>query len=374
VTDAAGGAGPIPYNLSWPERVRTSAAIAAWAARIAPELALNSARTWMDPQAATARLQGRGQTAKVFAESLADLPGVDLSVPALSLSQKIATTVHRASTISRFRNGKPIQYGPHPGQVLEIWRRADVDPATPAPVLLFVPGGGWIHGRTAAQGQALMGRLAAHGWVCAAVNYRVAPLHPWPAHIEDVKRALAWTRENIGRFGGSTDFVAMAGASAGGHLASLIGLTAASGRWQAGLEDADVHVDAVVSLYGRYDWESRETRERQRFMRFLERVVVGTGQHVDQALYSDASPVAQMSADAPPFFVIHGREDAIIPVAQARQFVECLRESSSSSVLYAELPGAGHAFDVLDPYRAGIMAKAVEKFLNYARTIARQTG
>ena len=113
---------------------------------------------------------------------------------------------------------------PRPTQLLDVWRRDDL-PAQPAPVLLFVPGGAWVHGSRILQGYALMSHLAEKGWVCLSIDYRVAPHNPWPAHITDVKAAIAWARANVDKFGGDRNFVAIAGTSAGGHLAALAGLT-----------------------------------------------------------------------------------------------------------------------------------------------------
>ena len=118
-------------------------------------------------------------------------------------------------------------------------------------------------------------RLAEQGWVCLAIDYRVAPNHRWPRHITDVKTAIAWARANVDKFGGDRNFVAVAGCSAGGHLSALAGLTPDDPQYEAKLpEGADSSVDAVVGIYGRYDWEDRSTPERARFVEFLERVVV----------------------------------------------------------------------------------------------------
>ena len=139
----------------------------------------------------------------------------------------------------------------------------------PAPVLIFVPGGAWVHGRSMLQGSALMSRLAEQGWVCLAIDYRVAPHHRWPRHITDVKTAIAWARANVDKFGGDRNFVAVAGCSAGGHLSALAGLTPDDPQYEAKLpEGADSSVDAVVGIYGRYDWEDRSTPERDRFVEF----------------------------------------------------------------------------------------------------------
>ncbi len=157
----------------------------------------------------------------------------------------------------------------------------------------------------------------------------------------------------------------MAGCSAGGHLAALAGLTPDDPQFQAKLpEGADSSVDAVVGIYGRYDWEDRSTPERVRFVDFLERVVVKRtiARHPD--VFRDASPLARVHPDAPPFLVIHGSKDSVIPVEQAQVFVERLREASNSTVGYVELPGAGHGFDLIDGARAGVAAHATSLFLN----------
>ncbi len=90
-----------------------------------------------------------------------------------------------------------------------------------APVLLQVHGGGWTIGNKDQQGIPLMQHLAAKGWVCVAINYRLAPRDPFPAQIIDVKKAIAWIREHIEEYGGDPDYIAITGGSAGGHLAPL---------------------------------------------------------------------------------------------------------------------------------------------------------
>ena len=76
-----------------------------------------------------------------------------------------------------------------------------------------------------------------------------------------------------------------------------------------------------------------------------------------------ASPVNHVSAEAPPFFVLHGRNDSLVPVEQARSFVARLRQVSEQPVVYAELPFTQHAFDIFGSARAAHTAIAVEQFL-----------
>jgi acetyl esterase/lipase len=338
-------------------------AMGIWGVRHAPQAVSVMTKDWLTPGIKDERRRDRESTQEA---SLAALRGV---VPSADLDGEWPTAertppIWDALRQRRYLYRRAVHYGNSPAQVLDVWRRKDL-PAQPAPVLVFVPGGAWIHGRCMGQGSALMSRLAEQGWVCLAIDYRVAPHHRWPRHITDVKTAIAWARANVDKFGGDRNFVAVAGCSAGGHLSALAGLTPNDPAHQAELpEGADSSVDAVVGIYGRYDWEDRSTAERDRFVDFLERVVVKRRIARHPEVFRDASPIARVHPNAPPFLVIHGSKDSVIPVEQARSFVERLRAVSHSMVGYLELPGAGHGFDLIDGERAGVMAHATALFLN----------
>ncbi len=338
-------------------------AMTIWGARVMPELLSAAAKSWFTPGVQEIRRCDRDKTQAVSEAALRGIvPARDLAIgwPA----PERTPPVWRALSHRRHLYRTSVRYGEHPTQLLDVWRRKDL-PAGSAPVLIFLPGGAWVHGGRALQGYALLSHLAEQGWVCLSIDYRVAPHHRWPAHIVDVKTAIAWARANVDKFGGDRNFVAVAGTSAGGHLAALAGLTGNDPDFQAVLpENSDTAVDAVVGIYGRYDWEDRSTAERVRFVNFLERVVVKRtiARHPD--VFRKASPIARVHPQAPPFLVIHGSRDTVIPVEQARSFVERLRDASQSVVSYMELPGAGHGFDLTDGARTGAMATAVGLFLN----------
>src|SRR5262245_26582500 len=215
--------------------------------------------------------------------------------PFLRASAQRRRSLYRAS----------VRYGDHPAQLLDVWRRPDL-PDGPAPVLLFVPGGAWVQGTRVLQGHTLLSHLVRQGWVCLTMDYRVSPVHRWPRHIADVNAAIAWARANVDQYGGDCGFVAIAGCSAGGHLAALAGLTPGDGAFRGELaEHADTSVDAVIGIYGRYDWQDRSTATRKNFQTFLERVVVGRTQSRHPDIYAAASPLARIHEGAPPFFLIH---------------------------------------------------------------------
>lgn len=242
------------------------------------------------------------------------------------------------------------------------------DRPTGRPVLLQVHGGGWTIGSKNEQGLPLMRRLAEHGWVCVAPNYPLSPKARWPEQVIALKRAIAWIREHGPEYGADPSFLAVTGGSAGGHLAALLALTGNDPAWQPGFEDADTTVQACVPHYGIFDFAATTGTPAsvQRRDGLLAKVVVGRDPAHYADVYRAASPLDRIHADAPPFFVVHGRHDLLVPVAEARQFVERLRGVSHNPVVYAELAGAQHAFDVFPSIRSAHVVAGVHRFLDWA--------
>jgi len=258
--------------------------------------------------------------------------------------------------------------------MLDIWFPRDADLRN-APVLLQVHGGAWTIGTKDQQGIPLMQHLAAKGWVCVAINYRLAPRDPFPAHIVDVKRAIAWIRENIADYGGDPGYIAITGGSAGGHLAALAALTPNDPAYQPGFEDADTTVQAAIPHYGVYDFSGATGTKAAVLMRdrFLAPRVVKKRYADSPDVFEAASPILRITEDAPDFFVIHGASDTLVSIHQARAFVAKLREVSKRSVVYAELPGTQHAFDVFPSIRSAHVVRAVDRFLMWHWNSYRKT-
>jgi acetyl esterase/lipase len=269
----------------------------------------------------------------------------------------------------RYRTASDIRYGDAGTRnCLDVWKRADLPVDAKAPVLFQVPGGGWTMGRKEGQAEPLMAHLAERGWVCVTANYRLSPRATWPDHIVDVKKALAWTKATIAEQGGDPDFVAITGGSAGGHLCSLAALTPQVRDFQPGFEDADTSVVAAVPFYGVYDFVNRDDTGRTDMEGFLAKWVFKSSLAEDRSRWEQASSVSHVGPHAPPFFVLHGTNDSLVPVEQARSFVGELRKHSGQPVVYAELPGAQHAFDMLPSVRANATVHAVERFLAVIRS------
>ncbi len=249
----------------------------------------------------------------------------------------LAPFVFRRRDVERIAN---ISYGDAGrANLLDVYRRRSAP--SDGPTLVYFHGGAFRSGRKNREARPLLYRLASQGWVCVSANYRLRPA-TFPDHLIDVKKVIAWVREHGREYGADPDVLFAAGSSAGAHLASTAALTANDPQLQPGFEHADTSVSAVVCLYGYYG--STRTAGRP------------------------SSPLDYLERDAPPFFVVHGERDTLVLVEDARRFVDALRNSSSEPVVYAELPGAQHTFDLFHSIRFESVVDAVEAFAAWVRS------
>jgi acetyl esterase/lipase len=257
---------------------------------------------------------------------------------------------------------------------LDIYRRAGPERPAAAPVLLYFHGGAWVMGDKREQGIPMLEHLAERGFVCVTANYALSPKARWPRHVLDCKLALAWVKKHIAEYGGDPSLVFVSGGSAGGHLAALVALTANDPAWQPGFEDEDTTVAACIPLYGVYDFVDPEKIGNANLTPILERRVFEQGA---AEAFAAASPISRVSESAPPFLVVHGRNDVLVPVQSARAFVAALRARSTQPVSYAELPLTQHGFDNFWSPRTVHFVHALECFtagIVATRTAQREVG
>ena len=260
-----------------------------------------------------------------------------------------------------------IPYGPAGvRQQLDIYR-PQVIPEEGCPVLFQIHGGAWMIGDKRQQALPLMYHLASKGWICVAANYRLSPSVGFPTHLLDCKKALCWIRENGGEYGMDTSFVAVTGGSAGGHLTALMGLTANRSDLQPDNPDTDTSLQAAVPFYGVYDFLVRYNQHpnREVYQQFLKGKVMYESLEENPDLWDLASPVAQVHGDAPPFMVLHGSLDSLAAVKDGQIFAEKLKEVSEQPVVYAELPGAEHAWETIHSLRTEHTIDGVHRFLEW---------
>jgi acetyl esterase/lipase len=248
---------------------------------------------------------------------------------------------------------------------LDIYRpRRRTEPGVHRPAVVQIHGGGWIVGSRLEQGIPLLNHLAANGWIGFNVDYRLSPRATMPEQVIDVKRAIAWVREHADELGVDPARIALTGGSAGGHLTALAALTAEDRSLQPGFEDADTSVAAAVPFYGVYDFTDPDTLYSPGIRDWLLPEVVFKRTLAEAPeLYRAASPFHRVHAGAPPFLVFHGDEDSLVPIGEARAFVDRLAAVSRNPVRLVELPGAEHAFDLFPSLRTARVVEGIERFL-----------
>ena len=249
---------------------------------------------------------------------------------------------------------------------LDVYRPADDDPDDDLiqPAVIQVHGGGWLAGSRFEQGIPLLNHLASIGWVGFNIDYRLSPQATWPDHVVDVKRAIAWVRENATELGIDPEMICLTGGSAGGHLTALAALTPGDPDFQPGFEEADTSVAAAVPFYGVFDLTDANGFYYPQLRSYVFEQLVFKRPYAEAAeLYRAASPTFRVHEDAPPFLVIHGERDTLVPVEDARHFAEALRAVSREPVRYVELPGAEHAFDIWPSERTARISEGIGRFL-----------
>lgn len=223
---------------------------------------------------------------------------------------------------------------------LDLSRRRDL--TGPAPVLIYLHGGGYSGGDKHFESGPLKQRMAQRGWIVLSANYSLRPQAQWPEHLMDVKRVIAWVHAHAEEFGMDDGALVVAGSSAGAHLAIHAALTANQADLQPDFGEVDTRISAALGLYGYYG-------------RYY-------GRGPDEDPTSD--PLDLPADDAPPVALFHGDRDTYVPVQQARDLAAHLRHGSRCAVAYAELPGAQHGFDVFASPRNRAVLEGVEHFLD----------
>ena len=205
--------------------------------------------------------------------------------------------------------------------------------AGPLPVILWVHGGGWITGDKAG-GPAI--QFATKGFAVASINYRYSQHAIFPAQLHDCKAAVRWLRAHAATYGFDASHIGAWGASAGGHLVAMLGLTAGNESLEGNLgnNDQSSAVQAVVDWFGPTDFLTLGPRETR--TQFLGGDAL---EHPEKA--NAASPIRFISPQAPPFYVAHGDEDPLVGYTQSTTFVEAL-ERAGVETTFVTIAGGRH--------------------------------
>ena len=232
--------------------------------------------------------------------------------------------------------------GGHERQKLDLYLPKDA--RGPLPLILWVHGGGWQNGSKANAFPLRFG-FTAKGYAIASLGYRLTDAAVFPAQIQDVKAAIRWLRAHAAQYQLAPDRFAAWGSSAGGHLVALLGTAGDIQAFDVGAHlGQSSRVQAVIDYYGPSD-----------LRRFVE--TPGYGTHgiagspeskliggivvENQSKAAAASPVTYVTAEDPPFLILHGSADPTVPVNQSETLHAALRQAGVASSLHL-LPGAKH--------------------------------
>jgi acetyl esterase/lipase len=201
-------------------------------------------------------------------------------------------------------------------------QRMDVyfpDSGGPWPALVYVHGGAWMHGDKS-EAALFANGMTAQGYVVISINYRLYPAARYPAMFQDVKCAIRSLRANAAQYNLDPDRVGAIGASAGGHLVALLGTSESSAEWDVGeYLDQSSRVQAVVAMAPVTDLTRKFPNADIELMRH-----VGFGE--DNIV--QASPITHVTADDPPFLLIHGDRDEVVPHEQSQLMYDRLVEAN----------------------------------------------
>jgi len=241
---------------------------------------------------------------------------------------------------------------------LDIIRHSSLGPNSNRPVFIFIHGGAWSSGHKTTP-YPLLKALAQDKWVVVSVDYRLAPVDPYPAALVDAKRALRWVKDNIKGYGGDPSFISVGGDSAGGHIAGVLALTPNEKEYQPGFEQVDTRVNACVMINAVTDLNT--------LAGWFATVVSGRRPGDDHTKFLQShSPIFLVQKESVPFLTFHGESDTIVPHENAVKFTRKFEGIAPEKITSISLPRATHIYHILSCPRTHYQAFFIERWLSHA--------
>lgn len=221
-----------------------------------------------------------------------------------------------------------------------------VAPSEPAPVYVWVHGGGW-QGGSKEGGVRQVVNMVRNGFVGATIEYRLSGEGPFPAQIEDCKCAIRYLRAHSEKYGIDPDRIAVGGSSAGGHLVALLGTSGGVKELEGtgGWGDQPSNVQAVIDLYGPTDFHQFVTTkgyEGHNRDGSPESKLLGGGEvTANPKGIQRVNPITYVDKNDPPFLIFHGSNDPVVPPNQSESLLKALQSVKADVTLHV-IEGAGH--------------------------------
>lgn len=234
----------------------------------------------------------------------------------------------------------------HERQKLDLYLPEKSDDSK-RPVVVRIHGGAWRHGDKS--GQQSAANYVKQGYIGVAINYRFSQHAPFPAQIEDCKAAIRWLKAHSDEYGIDPERIAVMGGSAGGHLAALLGTSGDTKIFDVGEHlDQSSSVRAVVDQYGPTDLLlATKTPGYERGASAVTQFLGGP-LSTKRELAIKANPITYVTAEDPPFLILHGDADPLVPINQSDELHKALRATGVASDYHVVKGGAhgGEAFKV----------------------------
>ena len=218
----------------------------------------------------------------------------------------------------------------------------------PLPLIVWIHGGAWLGGDKA--GCPAMGQLR-RGYAVASINYRLSQQAIFPAQIYDCKAAIRWLRAHAKEYNIDPQRIGVWGSSAGGHLVALVG-TSGNVKELEGAEgnlDQSSRVQAVCDWFGPTDFLQIAAhmlpgaKMEHDTATSPESKLVGGPIQENKEKVAKANPITYVSKDDPPFLIMHGDKDILVPIHQSQLLTEALKKAGVE-VTFKTVEGAGHGF------------------------------
>jgi acetyl esterase/lipase len=243
--------------------------------------------------------------------------------------------------------------GGDPAQCLDLYVPT-VPTGKPLPIIVCIHGGGWSGGsKDWCPSSAFVGQ----GYAAASIEYRFSQVALFPAQIQDCQAAIRWLRANSKTYNIDPKHIGVWGYSAGGHLVALLGTAGGKHAFppvEANERESD-RVQAVCDEYGPVDFNTVVAQAAAGPVQSAFNwnhgdplsTLIGVPLGSDQAKTDAVSPIHYVSHDNPPFLILHGTSDNLVPFAQSVEF-EAALQKAHVDVLLQPFPGAGHGGGIID--------------------------
>ncbi|MEE8414581.1 MAG: alpha/beta hydrolase [Dehalococcoidales bacterium] len=250
------------------------------------------------------------------------------------------------------------------GMQLDLYLPAEV--TEPLPVIVWIHGGAWRMGdKEGNTGRKPPVDIMDQGYVFASINYRLSHEAIFPAQIHDCKAAIRWLRAHSKEYYIDPERIGVWGSSAGGHLAALLGTSIGISELEGsgGNPQYSSSVQAVCDFFGPNDFVRMSEMKGELEKESPESLVIGGPllENADKVI--QANPITYINKTSPPFLIVHGDSDVVVPLDQSQIFYEALLKADVEAGLYI-VPNAGHGFEGASTEQLDEINRMVEDFFN----------